>query len=77
MLYVARWLEMEQQMKRSESYIAVEKMIQLGEIMFSDLERLLAVLQRQERITASEHKALLELAWRMNANRIGSLLSPD
>jgi hypothetical protein len=49
-------------MESSDSYTAVEKMIELGEIMFTDLERLLLTLRRHERITVSEYEALLERA---------------
>ena len=52
-------------MQTPDSYTAVEEMIRLGRIMLSDLEHLLDSLQRQERITPSEHESLLELAWKM------------
>jgi hypothetical protein len=64
-------------MESSDSYTAVEKMIERGEIMFSDLERLLLTLRRHERITASEYEALLELAWSMNVDKIRSLFSTN
>lgn len=53
----------------SDSYIVVEKMIHLGELMNSELEHLLDVLERQELITPAEHKALLELAKKLNIDR--------
>ena len=62
-------------MEGSNSYTRVERMIQVGEIMLSDLERWLVILRRQELITATEHDALLKLAWNMNVNQIRSLFS--
>lgn len=62
-------------MEGSNSYTSVERMIQVGEIMLSDLERWLVILRRQELITATEHDALLKLAWNMNVNQIRSLFS--
>jgi hypothetical protein len=59
---------MEEQIEPSDSYAAVEKLIQVGEVMLSDAERLLDTLRKQERITPSEQEALLELAWRMRMN---------
>ena len=50
-------------MERPDSYAVIEQKIQLGEVMLSDLERLLDTLHRQQLITASEQEALLELAW--------------
>lgn len=50
-------------MERSDSYVAVENMIERGEIMLSDLEHLLESLHRQERISPAEREALLEHAW--------------
>lgn len=50
-------------MEKPNSYAAIEKMIQRGEVMLSDLERLLESLHRQQLITNSEQEALLELAW--------------
>ncbi|HSL30016.1 MAG TPA: hypothetical protein VK900_12510 [Anaerolineales bacterium] len=50
-------------MERSDSYAAVEEMIDRGEIMLSDLEHLLEALHRQERISPAEREALLEVAW--------------
>ena len=44
-------------------------MIQLGEVMLSDLERLLDTLHRQEMITSSEQETLLELAWSKSINK--------
>jgi hypothetical protein len=64
-------------MESSDSYTAVEKMIELGEIMFTDLERLLLTLRRHERITVSEYEALLERAWSMNVDKIRSLFSTN
>lgn len=46
----------------SDSYLVVEKMIHLGEIVFAELEHLLEVLEGQELITPVEHRGLLELA---------------
>jgi hypothetical protein len=53
----------------SDSYLVVEKMIHLGELVFSELEHLLDVLEGQELITPSEHCALLELARKLNIDR--------
>ena len=53
----------------SDSYLVVEKMIHLGELVFSELEHLLDVLEGQELITPSEHSALLELARKLNIDR--------
>jgi hypothetical protein len=53
----------------SDSYIVVEKMILLGELVFSELEHLLDVLDGQELITPAEHQALLELARKLNIGR--------
>ena len=50
-------------MERSDSYAAVEKMIERGEIMLSDLEHLLESLYKEERISPAEREALLEHAW--------------
>lgn len=50
-------------MERSDSYAAVEEMIDRGEIMLSDLEHLLESLRKQQRISSAEHEALLEHAW--------------
>ena len=54
----------------SDSYIVVEKMIRLGELVFSDLEHLLDVLDGQELITPAEHQALLELARKLNIGHL-------
>ena len=56
-------------MERQNSYAAIEKMIQLGEVMLSNLERLLDTLHRQEMITSSEQETLLELAWSKRINK--------
>lgn len=56
-------------MDTSDSYIVVEKMLRLGELMFTELEHLLDVLEGQELITPSEHKALLELAKKLNMDK--------
>jgi uncharacterized protein YpbB len=53
----------------SDSYIVVEKMIRLGELVYSELEHLLKELERQELITPSEHGALLRLARKLNLDR--------
>jgi hypothetical protein len=53
----------------SDSYLVVERMIHLGEIAFSELEHLLEVLEQQELITPSEHRALLELAGTSNLDQ--------
>ena len=58
-------LEVEQQMERLNSYAAIENMIRQGDILLSDLERLLNALHKEERITSSEQEALLEMAWSM------------
>lgn len=54
----------------SDSYIVVEKMIRLGELVFSELEHLLDVLDGQELITQAEHQALLELARKLNMGHL-------
>ena len=66
---------MEANMKRSDSYITIEKMIQRGEIVLSTVERMLAALKSEKRITPSEYNGLLDLAWRTNINSIRSLIS--
>jgi hypothetical protein len=53
----------------SDSYLVVEKMIHLGELVFTELEHLLDVLEGQELITPAEHSALLELARKLNRDR--------
>lgn len=53
----------------SDSYIVVEKMIYLSELVFSELEHLLDVLERQELITPSEHVGLLELAKKLDLDK--------
>lgn len=50
-------------METMDSYGAVEQMIFRGEYLLSDVERLLDTLHKQQRISASEHETLLELAW--------------
>ena len=57
----------------SDSYVVVARMIRQGEIMFSELEHLLNMLEGQEHITTEERKALLELARELN---IDSMPSP-
>ncbi|HEX9385939.1 MAG TPA: hypothetical protein VF918_06430 [Anaerolineales bacterium] len=54
----------------SDSYIVVEKMIRFGELVFSELEHLLDILEGQELITPGEHKALLELASNLNMGHL-------
>lgn len=46
----------------SDSYIVLEKMIRLREIMFSELQHLMDVLEGQGLITPAERSSLLELA---------------
>jgi len=53
----------------SDSYMVVEKMIHLGELVFTELEHLLDVLEGQELITASEHVGLLDLAKKLNIKK--------
>ena len=53
----------------SDSYIVVERMIHLGELVFSELEHLLDVLEGQELITPSEQVALLELAKKLDMDK--------
>jgi hypothetical protein len=50
-------------MERLDSYAAIENKIRLGEVMLSEVERLLDTLHRQKLITPSELETLLELAW--------------
>jgi hypothetical protein len=50
-------VEVDQQMQRSNSYAAIENMIRQGEILLSDLERLLNALHKEERITSTEQEA--------------------
>ncbi|HSL44642.1 MAG TPA: hypothetical protein VK897_14495 [Anaerolineales bacterium] len=50
-------------METSNSYVAIEQMIHLGEVKLSELEHLLDSLRRQEQITTLEHETLLELTW--------------
>ncbi len=58
-------VEVEQQMERFDSYAAIENMIRHGEILLSDLERLLNAFHKEERLSSSEQEALLEIAWRV------------
>jgi hypothetical protein len=53
----------------SDSYVVVERMIHLGEIVFAELEPLLEVLEEQELITPVEHRGLLELARKTNLDQ--------
>jgi hypothetical protein len=55
-------------MEPSDSYQVTERMIRSGEVSLSELERLLDSLENQRLITAAEHEALLELAWKLNIN---------
>ena len=50
-------------MESLDSYAAIENKVQLGEVMLSEVERLLDTLHRQQLITNSELETLLELAW--------------
>lgn len=50
-------------MERLDSYAAIKNKIQLGEVMLSELERLLDTLHKQKLITTSELETLLEMAW--------------
>ena len=56
-------------METSDHYIVIERMIRLGEVLMSELEHVLRSLEEQELITASEHKYLLELAWRLDQDQ--------
>jgi hypothetical protein len=56
-------------MSTSDSFLVVERMIQMGGIMLSELERLLDTLEEQRLITAAEHETLLELAWKVTAGK--------
>ena len=56
-------------MDSSDSYLVIERMIQMGEVMLSELERLLDTLEEQNLITTAEHEALLELAWKLSIGR--------
>jgi hypothetical protein len=49
-------------MEGSDSYLVVEKMIGQDEILLSELERLLDVLEGQGQISPEERQTLLELA---------------
>jgi hypothetical protein len=53
-------------METSDHYRVIERMIRLGEVLMTELEHVLGVLQEQELITPSEHQTLLELAHRLN-----------
>ena len=55
-------------MERLDSYAAIKNKIQLGEVMLSELERLLDTLHKQKLITPSELETLLELAWTKTIN---------
>jgi hypothetical protein len=57
-------------MEGSDSYLVVEKMIRQDEIMLSELEHLLEVLEGQGQITSEEHQTLLELAQATDADQI-------
>ena len=60
-------------METSDSYIVVEKMIRLGEVLGSELERVLNSLEEQGLITESEHRTLLELAERLITDKASSI----
>lgn len=57
-------------MKASDSCLVVERMIQQGEISPSELESLLHSLTEQQLITTAGHKSLLELATKINSDRL-------
>jgi len=57
-------------METSDYYIVVEKMIRQGEVSSSELEHLLDSLEEQERITTTEHQALLGLAEELNLDSL-------
>ena len=62
-------------MSTSNSYLVVEKMIQRGEIMLSELERLLDALEEERLITAAEQETLLELGWKVTTGKSPSLVN--
>ena len=55
-------------METSDYYLVLEKMIRKGDVISSDLERLLDTLEEQEHISAEEHQSLLQLAQELNTN---------
>lgn len=56
-------------MQTSDSYLVMERMIQSGEVLLSELERLLDLLEAQGMISKSEHQVLLELGWKINVDK--------
>ena len=68
-------IQREYLMGTSNSYLMVERMIQRGEIMLSELERLLDALEEERLITAVEHETLLELAWKVTTGKSPPLAS--
>jgi hypothetical protein len=63
---ILKEIVMETSSAYSESYLAVEQRIRVGELSLSELEHLLDGLVSQEQITSAEQQALLELAWSVN-----------
>lgn len=61
-------------MGKSASYIAMDAMIRQGwfQIQYSRLEKTLDLLEKRGRITAAEHKALLEVAKQINCDKATS-----
>jgi hypothetical protein len=57
-------------MGSSDSFLVVERMIRLGEIVLSELGRLLDTLEEQQLITPTEHEDLLELARKVSAGKM-------
>ena len=55
-------------MEGTDSSAAIENMIQRGEVMLADLERLLETLHKQELISTTDQETLLELAWTKTIN---------
>ena len=57
-------------MDASDSYLALERMIQKGEVSLSELESLLDSLEEQQLITIAEHESLLALAGKVNTDNL-------
>lgn len=62
-------------MENSTSYMAIEAMIQQGWIImsFAELEKHLDLLESKGLISASEHKALLELARKLGIDKLSDV----
>jgi hypothetical protein len=59
-------------MENSSSYVALEGMLQQGWIFmsFTELERVLRLLEKKGLITPAEHSALLDLAKKLGLDKL-------